>query len=324
MGRVKINGAGVRVDLDVGGVGWVGRPLSIVVTLSGIYTGLTWQKCSYFCRNCGTSDKLGMRISPATLAITVGSGHMFSLDDKALGQSLRGSSASKCSSTISCGRLISTKSQGQIVVRALGARKTLAHGTFWGPGDSPDEPYLYCVPSLVMTWRFAGLTEMSFSSMNGVPARTSTSRSLTTRPSNKNDFESRVNVSLTSPTTASGELPSAWWADCELVFISALSRVAMDSRIMLPSAPLSIVIHTVWYPWNVSIYGDCRTCTRLIEADWGEIGSSHSLSTKSWSMGLSSKNFSDLASSHHVLSITLGEVCACIEKVVVKSAGGFT
>ena len=36
------------------------------------------------------------------------------------------------------------------------------------------------------------------------------------------------------------------------------------------------------------------------------------------------KNVSDLASSHHVFSITLGEVCACTEKVVVRSAGGFT
>ena len=36
------------------------------------------------------------------------------------------------------------------------------------------------------------------------------------------------------------------------------------------------------------------------------------------------ENVSDLASSHHVLPITLGEVCACTEKVVVRSAGGFT
>ena len=120
---------------------------------------------------------------------------MFSPEDKALGQSLCGSSASKSSSTISCGRLTSTKSLGQMVVRALSARKTLARPTFWGPGDWPDEPYLHCVPSLVMTWHFAGRTEMLFCSMNGVPARTSTSRSLTTRSSNKNDFKSRVNVS---------------------------------------------------------------------------------------------------------------------------------
>ena len=51
--------------------------------------------------------------------------------------------------------------------------------------------------------------EMSFTSMNGMPARTSTSRSSTTRPSNRKSCPSRVNVSVVTPTTDNGDAPSA-------------------------------------------------------------------------------------------------------------------
>ena len=52
--------------------------------------------------------------------------------------------------------------------------------------------------------------EMSLVSINGVPANISTSRFLTTKPSNENSRFARVNDRRVSTTTFSGEHPSAW------------------------------------------------------------------------------------------------------------------
>ena len=56
-------------------------------------------------------------------------------------------------------------------------------------------------------------TAMYLDSKTGVPARTSTSRFSTTRPSKVNLSSSRVNDKRVSPTTCGGDEPSAWWTD---------------------------------------------------------------------------------------------------------------
>ena len=43
--------------------------------MAGEKTGFTWQKCSLRLRECGSDDRLGIRILPATLETMLGGGH---------------------------------------------------------------------------------------------------------------------------------------------------------------------------------------------------------------------------------------------------------
>ena len=69
---------------------------------------------------------------------------------------------------------------------------------------------------LIRTWHLAERTEMSLAMRKGVPARTSTSKSLTTRASRVSCLSARDKIRRVSPTTAKGVRPSAckaWWED---------------------------------------------------------------------------------------------------------------
>ena len=68
----------------------------------------------------------------------------------------------------------------------------------------------------IVTWCLAGRMEMSLVSMNGIPAKTSTWRFSTTKPSNENSWFAWVKDTQVSPTTFRGEHLSAWCAYCEL------------------------------------------------------------------------------------------------------------
>ena len=95
--------------------------------MSGEKTGFTWQKCSLRLRECGSDGRLGIRILPATLETMLGGGHSWeAVNFRTLGASERGSRAYSQSGRASSGRLISTKSPGQIVVEVGGARRTIA------------------------------------------------------------------------------------------------------------------------------------------------------------------------------------------------------
>ena len=56
---------------------------------------------------------------------------------------------------------------------------------------------------------FAGLTEMSFVDMKGIPAKISTSNSFTTKASDANSILSLDNIICISPTITWGVIPSA-------------------------------------------------------------------------------------------------------------------
>ena len=89
-------------------------------------TGFIWQKCSLGLRECGSDDRLGIRILPATLETMLGGGHSReAVNFRAPGASERGSRAYSQSGRASSGRLISTKSPGQLVVEVGGARRTI-------------------------------------------------------------------------------------------------------------------------------------------------------------------------------------------------------
>ena len=89
-------------------------------------TGFTWQKCSLRLRECGSNDRLGIRILPATLETMLGGGHNWeAVNFCTLGASERGSRAQSQSEGASSGRLTSTKSPGQMVVEVGGARRTI-------------------------------------------------------------------------------------------------------------------------------------------------------------------------------------------------------
>ena len=54
----------------------------------------TWQKCSFRLRKCGSDERLGIRIFPATLETMRGVGHSWEADNfLTLGASVRGSKA---------------------------------------------------------------------------------------------------------------------------------------------------------------------------------------------------------------------------------------
>ena len=103
------------------------------------------------------------------------------------------------------------------------------------------------VPSPSRTCLLAGRTATSLASINEVPARTSTSRFSTTRPSKAKLCLPRVNERRVSPRTLRGEEPSAWWADWKVDSMWAWSALTRERRIILTVAPLSIVMRTgVW------------------------------------------------------------------------------
>ena len=129
--------SGSRRKLELCGrspVGPVGREHELqegveeVATLmAGEKTGFTWQMCSLRLRECGSDDRLGIRILPAMLETMLGGGHSWeAVNLRTLGASERGSRAYSQSGRASSGRLISTKSPGQIVVEAGGARRIIA------------------------------------------------------------------------------------------------------------------------------------------------------------------------------------------------------
>ena len=98
-----------------------------VTLMSGEKTGFTWQKCSLRLRGCGSDDRFGIRILPATLETMLGGGHSWeAVNFRTLWASERGSRAYSQSVGASSGRLISTKSPGQMVVEVGGARRTIA------------------------------------------------------------------------------------------------------------------------------------------------------------------------------------------------------
>ena len=94
--------------------------------MSGEKIGFTWQKCSLRLRECGSDDRLGIRILPATLETMLGGHSWEAVNFRTLGASERGSRAYSQSGRASSGRLISTKSPGQMVVEVGGARRTIA------------------------------------------------------------------------------------------------------------------------------------------------------------------------------------------------------
>ena len=135
------------------------------------------------------------------------------LSFRTMGASVRGSVTYSASGSISSGNLISRYSPGHMVLAGEGARSTNARrATGLGPLGMVD-PYLYTRSSLMNTSRLAGRTAISFISMNGVPARISTSRFSIMRPSNLDSRFSRVNEVLVSQITCRVEEPSAWCTD---------------------------------------------------------------------------------------------------------------
>ena len=95
----------------------------VATLMAGEKTGFTWQKYSLRLRECGSDDRLGIRILPATLETMLGGRHTWEeVNFRTLGALERGSRAYSQSS----GRLISTKSPGQMVVEVGGARRTIA------------------------------------------------------------------------------------------------------------------------------------------------------------------------------------------------------
>ena len=66
----------------------------VATLMSGKKTGFTWQKCSLRLRECGSDDRLGIRILPATLETMLGGGHSWeAVNFRTLGASERGSRA---------------------------------------------------------------------------------------------------------------------------------------------------------------------------------------------------------------------------------------
>ena len=106
---------------------------------------------------------------------------------------------------------------------------------------------MYVVPSPKMICHSLGLSPTSFCSMNGMPESMSTSRFSTMRPSNWIDLLSCVKINRVSPLTFSGEEPSAWWADCELLEMRPPNLVAVDNLIIFPVTPLWIVSRPSWW-----------------------------------------------------------------------------
>ena len=94
---------------------------------SGVKVARTWQKCSFRLRKCGSDERLGIRIFPATLETMRGVGHSWEADNcLTLGASVRGSKAYSESVGTSCGRSTSTNSPGQTVIDVGGERSTIA------------------------------------------------------------------------------------------------------------------------------------------------------------------------------------------------------
>ena len=85
------------------------------------------EKSLFRLRECGSEDRLGIRILPSTLETMPGGGHSWeAVNFHTLGASERGSRVYSQPGRASSGRLISTKSPGQMVVEVGGVRRTLA------------------------------------------------------------------------------------------------------------------------------------------------------------------------------------------------------
>ena len=99
----------------------------VAMLMAGEKTGFTWQKWLLRLRECASDDRLGIRILPATLQTMLGGGQGWeAVNFLALGASERGSRAYSQSGRASSGRLISTRSPGQMVVEVGGTRRTIA------------------------------------------------------------------------------------------------------------------------------------------------------------------------------------------------------
>ena len=95
--------------------------------------------------------------------------------------------------------------------------------------------------SWIPTWHLAGRTEISLAIKKGVPARTSTSKSSTTRASRARCLSARDNRRRVSPTTAKGVRPSACKACWKDFVMGVPMERAREDLIMLVSAPVSRV-----------------------------------------------------------------------------------
>ena len=82
--------------------------------------------------------------------------------------------------------------------------------------------------------------------INGVPAKTSTSKSSTTRASRVRHVPARERVRWVSPTTTRGVTPSACRACWEDFTMGASMLRATEALIMLVSAPVSKVSLSEW------------------------------------------------------------------------------
>ena len=152
----------------------------------------------------------------------------------------------------SAGRLTSTNSPGHTVVLVDGARSMWARRIacrLRAVGLSV-VPYVNVVLSARLMIRLAGRIASTLISMNCVPASSSTSRLCTTKPVNANSVFLRVRHIDVSPIMVRGDEPSAWFVDWDDVFRSHPSRSAVDCRILLPVAPLSIVRQAETEPWH--------------------------------------------------------------------------
>ena len=138
------------------------------------------------------------------------------------------------------GILMLIYSPGQIVEEWEGARSTMARRIVGVPVVL-SEGYVTADPSPNTISHRAGLTLMSLCAMNGTPLRISRSRLFTTNPSKWKTLWSIVRVKWVSPTTSSGELPSAWWAPWEVDWMCAPMCFAACELIKFPVAPLSRV-----------------------------------------------------------------------------------
>ena len=82
--------------------------------------------------------------------------------------------------------------------------------------------------------------------MNGVPAKTSTSKSSTTSASRVRCLSDRERVRWVSPTTTRGVTPSACRACWDVFTMGAAMPRATEALIMLVSAPVSKVSLSEW------------------------------------------------------------------------------
>lgn len=148
---------------------------------SGANVVLTWLKCSLRRKTKGLAEVLGMRIFPETSETIHGLGH---ITDLSVNETLWGSTENVLSEfSISWGKSTSIKSPGHNVADWGGARTMCAQRSVCLRVWKAEDPYVctYLLP--IHTPRREGRIDMSFISINDMPARTFVSRCSTTRHS---------------------------------------------------------------------------------------------------------------------------------------------